>query len=106
MSRPKPTFACRLEQARKAAGLSQRALGIALGYAPESASPRMNQYERGRREPDFSTARQIADRLNVPLAYLFCEEDELAELILVFARSEENARKKFYEWLASNSADD
>jgi transcriptional regulator with XRE-family HTH domain len=38
-------FAARLKAAREAAGYSQRGLGIALGFDPSAASPRINQYE-------------------------------------------------------------
>lgn len=43
----------------------------------------MNQYERGRREPSLGTVRLIADLLKVPLAYLFCDDDATAELLLM-----------------------
>ena len=85
-------FAARLKQARIAAGISQRALGMALGYPPDSASPRMNQYEQGKREPGLATARQIAVQLGIPLAYLYCEEPDLADLILRFAKMNASER--------------
>ena len=46
------------------------------------ASARMNQYERGVHAPDFKTVIALAKVLQVPTAYLFCIEDDLAELIL------------------------
>ncbi len=81
-----PIFSLRLKQAREAAGYSQRGLGIALGLDVDSASPRINQYERGRREPGLETVSRIAALLKVPLAYLYCEEDDLAEAMLALAR--------------------
>lgn len=53
----------------------------------------MNQYERGRREPALGTARLIANLLKVPLAYLFCEDDATAELLLM-TYSFDSASKK------------
>ena len=49
-----------------------------------SASARMNNYEKGRHEPDFNMAKNIAEQLDVPVAYFYCENDEMAELILAF----------------------
>ena len=40
----------------------------------------MNHYEKGRHTPDIQTLKRIADELNVPLAYLFCESEVMAEL--------------------------
>ncbi|HGH8161022.1 TPA: helix-turn-helix domain-containing protein, partial [Vibrio cholerae] len=38
----------RLKEARKKAKLSQKALGVRIGMDESSASPRMNQYEKGK----------------------------------------------------------
>ena len=79
-------FGKRLKAARlrKAAGgrYSQEKLGIDAGIAEETASARMNQYERGVHIPEIGTATRIARLLDVPLAYLFCIEDDLADLLL------------------------
>jgi transcriptional regulator with XRE-family HTH domain len=44
----------------------------------------MNQYEKGVHAPDFSTVRHLARVLEVPTAFFYCEEDELAEVIQNF----------------------
>jgi transcriptional regulator with XRE-family HTH domain len=77
-------FTIRLKQARGLRGISQKQLGIQAGIDPFVASARMNQYERGVHSPDFGTVQAIAKVLNVPTAFLYCEEDELAELILTW----------------------
>lgn len=64
-------------------GLSQERLGIAAGIAEESASARLNQYEQGKHLPDLGLADRLAVELDVPLAYLFCKENDLAELLLI-----------------------
>lgn len=89
-----PIFSLRLKQARETAGYSQRGLGIALGLDVDSASPRINQYERGRREPGLEMASRIAARLGVPLAFLYCEEDDLAEALLALAQLDATARAR------------
>jgi transcriptional regulator with XRE-family HTH domain len=85
-------FAKRLKAARlrkalrlghpNARGYSQEQLGIDAGIDEESASARMNQYEQGTRLPDLGTAARLAQALEVPMAYLYCPEDEVAELLL------------------------
>lgn len=76
----------RLKEARLAANLSQKELGIAAGIDQFSASPRVNQYETGKHTPDFLTLKRIAGVLHVPTAYFYAEEDELAEAIKIFAQ--------------------
>lgn len=86
-------FAKRLKSARlrkgerlKAEGrgrYSQERLGIDAGIAEETASARMNQYEKGVHLPELNMAIRFAELLDVPLAYLFCVEDDLAELLLL-----------------------
>lgn len=34
--------------------------------------------------PDFATLKRIAEELQVPLAYLFCESDDMAEMVKAF----------------------
>ncbi len=84
----------RLKEARLAKGLSQKALGLAIGMDEFSASPRMNHYERGRHAPDFSILCQIAQLLEVPTAYFYAEEDWLAEVIKILANLPESNRNK------------
>ncbi|MCH2003898.1 helix-turn-helix domain-containing protein [Acinetobacter ursingii] len=74
-------FAARLRLARKAKNLSQERLGILAGIDESSASARMNQYEKGKHTPDFLMASQIAKVLELPTAYFYIEDDQLAEII-------------------------
>lgn len=71
----------RLKEIRKKAGLSQKTLGIMAGIDEFSASARMNQYETGKYIPNFSTLSRIAKALNVPTAYFYTENNDLAEMI-------------------------
>jgi len=84
----------RLKEARLAKGLSQKALGLAIGMDEFSASPRMNHYERGRHAPDFSTLCRMAQLLEVPTAYFYAEEDWLAEAIKVLENVPEGNRRE------------
>ena len=87
----------RLREARLAAGLSQKKLGIAAGMDEVSASSRMNHYEIGRHQPDYETLKRIAKILKLSVAYFYAEADDLAELIIEFDRSTKVIRKAFIE---------
>lgn len=78
-------FGKRLKQARQKAGVSQKHLGILAGIEESNASAVMNQYERNTHIPKFATVQNIARELNVPTAYFYTEEDELAELLLLYS---------------------
>ncbi|WP_284322484.1 helix-turn-helix domain-containing protein [Dyella acidisoli] len=78
--------ATRLREARTATGLSQRELGIRAGLDPSVASPRINQYERGKHTPDTSTLAKLGEVLDLPIAYFFANEDDLADLIATYHR--------------------
>lgn len=83
---PLPIVARRLKIARELMGISQMELGVRAGIDEYSASARINQYERGKHAPDFSTVRSLGKVLGAPSAYFYAEDDLLAELILMFGR--------------------
>ena len=83
MTNPLPI---RLKAARKAAGLTQQQLGIQLGMEFGSASARMNQYEKGKHAPDYQTMQRIAQELGFPVAYFYCDDDLLADLLCALAK--------------------
>lgn len=74
----------RIKEARTRAGLSQKELGIKAGIDEFSASPRINQYERGKHEPNYATLATLAQVLGVPVTFFFAPDDNLAELILIY----------------------
>lgn len=86
-------FAMRLKAARQAkSALSvaegkgrygQEKLGREAGIEEASARQRANQYETGRYLPDLKLALRFAEVLDVPLAYLFCPDEDLARLLLL-----------------------
>ena len=92
----------RLKEARKAAKLSQKQLGIAAGMDEFSASARMNHYEKGRHTPDYSTLRRIAKVLNVSVAYFYAESDEIAILIHLFDQLKKADKQKLIKRLIEN----
>ncbi len=82
----------RLKEARIAAGLSQKGLGIAAGIDEFSASARMNQYETGKHVPDYLTLTRIAKILKLPTAYFYAESEELAKFIRLFGKSNKSTK--------------
>lgn len=78
-------IAKRLAEARTKMGLSQKQLGIKAGIDPFSASPRINQYERGKHTPDFGTVERLAKVLKTPVPFFYTKDNELAKLILIYA---------------------
>lgn len=46
----------------------------------------MSRYESGTHQPPFALIPRIAQALGVPQAYFFCEDDTLAEVVLLFSR--------------------
>lgn len=77
-----PVFGRRLAQARKRLQLTQAELGEKAGLDLAVASPRINQYERGKHEPKLATAKRLAEVLRVPPAFLYTEDEILAKLLL------------------------
>jgi transcriptional regulator with XRE-family HTH domain len=84
----------RLKEARQNAGISQKQLGIKAGIDDFSASARINQYERGKHMPDLQTLTRLATVLRVPVPYFYCEEPELAEVIVRFSALGKAQRKR------------
>lgn len=93
------TFCKRLKEARLAAGFSQERLGIEAGIEPASASARMNQYETGKHVPNPATVQQVAKVLDLPAAFFYCDEDDLARMVVVFHRLPEVQRAEVLEQL-------
>ncbi|EGR4251973.1 helix-turn-helix transcriptional regulator [Vibrio cholerae] len=96
----------RLKEARQKAKLSQKELGVRIGMDEGSASPRMNQYEKGKHTPDVRTLKLIADELKVPLNYFFCEDPESAELAIAIATLSTEKRRLLLEFIHDLSNDE
>ncbi len=71
----------RMRARREALGWSQEKVGVLIGIDESSSRARISRYELGVHEPAVATARLIADALGVSLPYLYCEDDEVAELL-------------------------
>ena len=81
----KPTgnvFGKRLREARLRAGLTQDALGVAIGLDVGPACIRISRYESGVHLPSLEVVWALAKALRVPAAFLVTEEDQMAAWVL------------------------
>lgn len=100
-AKDRPLIAERLKTARKRLKISQMELGVRAGIDEFSASARINQYERGKHSPDFNTARTLAKVLGIPTAYLYCEDELLAELISCYGELTTAQKKAVMQFVKS-----
>ncbi|HTY50830.1 MAG TPA: helix-turn-helix transcriptional regulator [Steroidobacteraceae bacterium] len=89
----------RLRQARLRVGISQKQLGIQAGIDLFGASARINNYERGRHAPDLQTLSRLAAVLQVPAPYFYCQDEELAAVILKFSTLEPAQKRRLLDLL-------
>jgi len=94
-------FSRRMKAAREKLGISQTELGVRAGIDEFCASARINQYERGKHMPDFLTVCNLAKVLGVPAAYFYAEDNQLAELIILFGQLKEAERDTLLTFSAS-----
>ncbi len=89
-------------------GLSQRALGALVDEdkSKNKGAVRINRYERQVNRADMDTAAAMAKALDVPLAFLFADSDDLAEAILAFAKLPADQRARMLEEMKKLVADD
>lgn len=90
---PATLFGRRLRAARQRADIPQDRLGVQIGLDEGTASARMSRYETGTHEPPFGIAVKLARALHLPAAYFYCEDDELADLVLAWVRLPKTERK-------------
>ncbi len=93
----------RLREARQRKGISQKGLGILAGIDEFSASARINQYERDKHVPDYSIAKRLARALGIPVTYLYADDDQLAEFILLFSKTRRQTRKQAMQLMERNT---
>ncbi len=87
-------FSRRLKEVRLAKGLSQKRLGILAGIDEFVASTRINRYEKGVHQANIEVVQQLSAVLEVPLAYFYTEDDELASLLLSWIKMDAEKKKR------------
>ena len=88
----------RLREAREGLNIPQDKLGVLIGLDESCSSARISRYESGIHQPPLKTIERLARELKVPVPYLFCEDDLLAQLIL---RSSKLSKKRQHDLLKS-----
>jgi len=96
-SPPASLFGLRLRAARESAKLPQDRLGVLIGLDESCASARISRYETGVHQPPYTLAQKLASALNIPTAYLYCEDENLAELILEWGKLGPRKRRRLIE---------
>lgn len=84
----------RMRARREALGWSQEKVGVLIGLDESSSRARISRYELGVHEPPVAIARLIADALHVPLPYLYCDDDDVAALLLAIFELPKSARRE------------
>lgn len=85
-------WARRLKEMRLLAGYSQKQLGLLAGLDPSVASTRINRYELGVHRADYPITQRLAELLNIPTAFFFVEDDDLAQVIRGYHRGDSDIR--------------
>ncbi len=97
-------FARRLKEARKASGIPQDQLGVLIGLDEHTASARISRYESGIHQPPIQTAQLMSEKLGVPLAYLYCDDDRLAKILLKLRVLNQEDLSCLETWLAQKAS--
>jgi len=86
--------ATRLLERREHAGLSQTQLGVKARMNEFNCGIQICQYETGTHMPNIWLMTRLAAVLETPVPYFYCQDPELADLILKFGalRSEQRSR--------------
>lgn len=84
-------------------GIPQDKLGVLVGLDEHTSSARISRYESGVHEPAIPIAKKLAQALNTPLAYLYCEDDRMAEHLLDVAKLNEDQWAALKAFLAQQS---
>lgn len=87
----------RMRSRREALGWAQEKVGVLIGIDESSSRARISRYELGTHEPPVKTARMLAQALGVPLAYLYCDDDDAAELLLQLHQLDAAAARRVVE---------
>lgn len=86
----------KIKRVRTFRGMTQRELGMKLGYKEHSADVRVAQYESGYRVPKNSTLVQMAEILNInPIHFMGVDSGCAEDLILMFIWFDEDNRNTF-----------
>ena len=91
----------RMRERREALALAQEKVGVAIGLDESCARNRISRYELAVHEPPLATVKLLARALQVPLPYLYCEDEDVAGLLLaLYSLPAKQRREKVGAFLA------
>ena len=85
------TFGEKVRLVRTFRGLTQKALGTAVGLNEKTADIRIAQYESGSRYPKQELIEKMADVLDISTQYLTCDYSSEAERLIMLLLEIENS---------------
>lgn len=97
MSKAKEIYAKRLKEARAASGETLKKVGTDAGMDEFVANTRMSRYENAKAAPSMDDALAIAEAMDLPYEYFFCEDDDIAKLLLTLNQLTKAQRHQVYE---------
>ena len=92
-------FGRRLRARRQALGLSQEAVGVAIGIDESCSRTRISRYETGKAEPALAIGQLLAKALQVPVGYFYCDDDLEAEALLIIHALTQGQKERIVETL-------
>lgn len=104
-SQPVSIVGRRMRERREALGLAQEKVGVAIGLDESSARARISRYELGVHEPPFATVKLLAGVLDVPPPYMYCEEQDIADLLLALHKFPSKVRRQKVDVLMAHMAE-
>jgi len=96
------TLGSRLRLKREEMGFSQEELGVAIGIDESCSRTRISRYEGDLHEPPIKTLRLLALALNTPASYFYCDENLLAELIVIIHKMSNIEKLNLIKFLKNN----
>lgn len=76
-----------------------------IGLDESSSSARISRYESGIHEPPLAIAESLAAALGVPLPYFYCDDEQLAGVILGFVALDAEGRGRVCELIDGLTAE-
>lgn len=89
----------RLRERREQLGWSLERVGVEIGLDESTARARISRYELGVHQPPEPTTVLLSQVLGVPHAFLHCEKDQLAEIILAASELPEDDQETLLQSL-------
>lgn len=80
-------------------GLSQEAVGVAIGIDESCSRTRISRYETGASEPAMDISQLLAKALGVPVGYFYCDDDLEAEALLIIHTVSADQKRRIVETL-------